>query len=160
MFVTWYDFCSVSHSCRKLAYIPCCNLRFTNEIKSSNLINLFPSSPLPCLLTSLPSYQPTLTKSSLLNRQLDFFVVLSTNTSHSSLRKTKMCLFFPDYWCNQIKWNYVLGPNSNHPLVQMLQPLLGSMWVLYLEIYAIKAQSDRQKVHVFFFKQFIMFVIQ
>lgn len=95
VFVSCYDFCSVSHSCRKLACISCCNLRFTNGINSSNSINLCPSFPLPCLLTTLPSYQPTLTKSSLLNRELDFFVVLSTNTSNSSLRKTKMCLFFP-----------------------------------------------------------------
>lgn len=124
VFFTCYDCYSVSPSCRKLACIPRYNFGFTNKINSDHLINacLFFHFTMSAHITaklSTNTHEKFIT-----DLTAWIFVVSSTNTSNSSLRKIKMGLFFPKMiWRNQIKANYVLGLNSKHPLVQMFRPL-------------------------------------
>lgn len=175
-FVNCYYICSVSQSCRKLAGIPCCKFRFTND--QQQWLGKFAMSPLLCCIhitaKLLSSYQPTHIKILILNKPLGWFFVvwfglvfcfgvlffLHEHKQQLSSEDKNVLLFSRIIGCNWIYWNYILWHNSKHPLIQVLQPFFGPVWVQYLRFYTIKAQSDHQKFHIFPFKLFTIFVNQ
>lgn len=142
VFVTCCYICSISHSCKNLAGISCCKVRFASD--QQQWLGKFVTSPLLCSTHIIAKLSTNTHKNCDIEYttwfcDLFFFCTKHKHKQQLSSEDKNVFLFSRIIGCNQIQWNYILWPNSRHPLVQMLQPFLRPVWILYLRFYAIKA---------------------
>lgn len=97
-FATCYYICSVSHPCKKLANISCCNLKFNNDQQQwlGKFVSCFPFVVLYSHHSQVINQHPQ--KILILNRQLLFFLPQAQTQATAVSRRQKCVYFFQGYW--------------------------------------------------------------